>query len=83
MELGFNMTHAKTYGEAYRYAVQIPSLYRQRIEFGLDGNKYHKTLVEVYDPCQWLAKDAIETSNDAETMKNNFFQLERVKGMQL
>ena len=62
-ELGANLSKAITYHEAYQYAVQIPPLYRKRIQH-YDDTRFSDIFENVDKHCRWLSTLGDTTENE-------------------
>ena len=57
--LGANISYSKTYHQAYTFAKQLPSLYKQRIQY--DETKFTQMYEHVRDTCDWFEDDGLDT----------------------
>ena len=69
-ELGANLARATTYHEAYQYAVQIPALYKKRIQY--DPTQFDDIYNNAKTICNWLRKYGQETSNEVNKYAIDF-----------
>ena len=73
-KLAVNVTNSDTYDEAYSYAVQIPPLYRQRLNY--DKTKFREQQYDLQETCGWMRRYADETSKATDKFRRDF---EKVK----
>ena len=69
-ELGANLSLATTYHEAYQYAVQIPPLYRKRIQY--DETQLYNTYNDARRACSWLESYGEETRQEGNKHMRDF-----------
>ena len=69
-ELGANLSLATTYHEAYQYAVQIPPLYRKRIQY--NETQFYNTYNDARKACSWLESYGEETRQEGNKHMRDF-----------
>ena len=69
-ELGSNISHSMSYNEAYKYAVQIPPLYRRRKQYNESFIKSFDT--EIKAKCNWLKNWGEESKEAGEKALDDF-----------
>ena len=62
-QLGANITHAESFEEAYRYAVQIPPLYKLRKQY--DETQFNDIEYNAATKCSWLRNYGREAGSKA------------------
>ena len=69
-DLGWNITLSATYNEAYKYAVQIPPLYRRRKLY--NESYIYDVHDEVIAKCNWLKNWGEESKETGQKALDNF-----------
>ena len=69
-DLGWNITLSRTYNEAYKYAVQIPPLYRRRKLY--NESYIYDVHDEVIAKCNWLKNWGEESKQAGEKALDDF-----------
>ena len=69
-DLGWNITLSRTYNEAYKYAIQIPPLYRRRKLY--NESYIYEVHDEVIAKCNWLKNWGEESKETGEKALDDF-----------